>query len=230
MHIPDGYLSPQTAVTMYAAAAPFWYLAARKAKVVLTARTVPLLSIFAAFAFAIQMFNIPLPGGTTGHAIGATLMAVVLGPWLAIIGMSITLVIQALIFGDGGITAIGANVFNIAVVPAFVGYFTFRLISGSSSTDSRRWVIGGAVGSYLSINAGALLTAFELGLQPLLFHQVDGTPLYAPYGLAQAIPVMMLGHLTVAGFVEALVTGMVIAYLQRANQQLLALHHKRQEA
>ncbi|MFH1485166.1 MAG: energy-coupling factor ABC transporter permease, partial [Chloroflexota bacterium] len=123
MHIPDGYLSPASFAVMYAAAAPFWYVAVQKVKSALTTRMVPLLSIFSAFSFTIMMFNVPLPGGTTGHAVGGTLLAIVLGPWAAVIGISVALVIQAIFFGDGGITTIGANCFNIAVVLPMVGYY-----------------------------------------------------------------------------------------------------------
>lgn len=221
MHIPDGYLSPATFTVMYAAAAPFWYVATQKVKTVLTTRMVPLLSIFAAFSFVIMMFNIPLPGGTTGHAVGGTLVAIVLGPWAAVIGVSVALIIQALFFGDGGITAIGANCFNMAVVLPMVGYYVYRAISGNISIASRRQVIGAAVGAYLGINVAALLTAIELGIQPLLFHAPDGTPLYAPYSLEVAIPAMMIGHLFVAGVAEAAVTGLALAYLQRAHIPIL---------
>ncbi|MDO8636749.1 MAG: energy-coupling factor ABC transporter permease, partial [Dehalococcoidia bacterium] len=154
MHIPDGYLSPATSAVMYAAVAPFWYLAGRKVKKLLTARMVPVLAIFSAFAFAVQMFNVPLPGGTTGHAVGATLLAIVLGPWAAVIGISMVLIVQALFFGDGGVTAIGANAFNMAVIGAFTGYFTYRLFAGSSPVASRRHVIGAIAGSYLAAVIG----------------------------------------------------------------------------
>ena len=221
MHIPDGYLSPATSAVMYAAVAPFWYLAGRKVKKLLTGRMVPVLAIFSAFAFAVQMFNVPLPGGTTGHAVGATLLAIVLGPWAAVIGISMVLIVQALFFGDGGITAIGANAFNMAVIGAFVGYFTYRLFAGSSPVASRRHVIGAIAGSYLAANLSAFITALELGVQPILFRSAEGIPLYAPYGLNVAIPAMMAGHLLIAGPIEAIVTGLVVAYLSRSHQHLI---------
>ncbi|MCL4535880.1 MAG: cobalt transporter CbiM [Bacteroidetes bacterium] len=226
MHIPDGYLSPATCVAFYAASAPFWYVAAQRTKRFLTGRMVPLLSLLSAFTFVIMLFNIPLPGGTTGHAVGGTLLAVVLGPWPALLGVTVALVIQALLFGDGGITALGANSFNMAIVLPMVGYYTYRLISRNAPVTSSRHVVGAAIGAYLGLNAAALLTALELGMQPLLFHSADGTPLYAPYGLGVALPVMMGSHLLVAGVLEALITGLVIAYLQRAHQPLLSLREK----
>ena len=222
MHIPDGYLSPVTDGVMLAASAPFWAIALKKVRRTLNQRTVPVLAIFAAFAFVSMMFNVPLPGGTTAHAVGGTLLAIVLGPWAAVIGISVVLGIQAMFFGDGGILAYGANCFNMAVVLPLVGYFVYKLISSNSAASSPRRLIGAAAGGYMAINAAALFTAVELGLQPLLFHAADGTPLYAPYDLATALPSVMAGHLLVAGPVEALVTGLVVLYLQRSHSSLLS--------
>ncbi len=223
MHIPDGYLSPQTCAVMYAASAPFWYLATQRVKRLLTGRMVPLIGILAAFSFVIMMFNVPLPGGTTGHAVGGTLMAIVLGPWATVIGVSIALAVQALFFGDGGILAFGANAFNMAIVLPFVGYALYTILSGNSSVTSRRRVIAAGVAGFTALNAAAFLSAVEFGIQPALFRAADGTPLYGPYGLGEAIPAMMLGHILIAGPIEGIVTGLVVAYLQRANQPLLQL-------
>ena len=198
MHIPDGYLSPQTCGVMYTAAVPFWYTAARKLKNTLTTKTVPLLSIFSAFSFVIMMFNAPVPGGTTAHAIGGTLIAVLLGPWAAVTGVSTALFIQAVFFGDGGILAFGANCFNMAIILPFVGYGVYKLIAGKADPESLRHWIGAAIGSYAGINAAALCAAIEFGIQPLLFHTANGTPLYCPYNLSQAISPRLLAHMTVA--------------------------------
>jgi cobalt/nickel transport system permease protein len=226
MHIPDGYLSPETAAAMYVASVPIWLRATHKVKQVLSGRTVPLVAVFAAFSFIIMMFNVPLPGGTTGHAVGATLAAIVLGPWTAVLTTSIALVIQALFFGDGGILALGANVFNMGVVIPFVGYYIYRWLAGAAATASSRRAIAAAVAGYVAINAAALFTGIELGIQPLLFHDAGGHPLYFPYPLAVSIPAMLIGHLTVAGVVEAAVSGLVIAWLQRSNPQLLDTYGK----
>ncbi len=221
MHIPDGYLSPATAAVMYAASVPFWYRATRKIKTLLTGRSVPLIALFAALSFVIMMFNVPLPGGTTGHAVGSVLAAIVLGPWASVLAVSVALVIQAFFFGDGGILAIGANAFNMAIAMPFVGYFIYRVLSGSAPVQSSRRVVAAAVAGYVAINVAALLTGIELGIQPMFFRDAAGHALYFPYGLAVSIPAMLLGHLTIAGAVEALVTGLVLAWLQRTNPQLL---------
>ena len=221
MHIPDGYLSPSTCAALYAGSTPFWVASLRKMKRRLNTQAVPLLSVFAAFSFVIMMFNLPLPGGTTGHATGVGIAAIVLGPWGSILAISVALVIQAIFFGDGGITAIGANCFNMAVAGSLVAYAVYRLLAGASAIESPRRMVAAAVAGYSAINASALLAAIEFGIQPALFHDASGTPLYAPYPLHIAIPAMMIGHLTIAGIAEMIVCGGVVAYLQRADPDLL---------
>jgi cobalt/nickel transport system permease protein len=221
MHIPDGYLSPSTCAACYALAAGGWYAALKRIRRVLFTRAIPLISVFAAFCFVLMMFNLPLPGGTTGHAVGVTAATIVLGPWGAILATSIALALQALFFGDGGITTLGANCFNMAIVGAFVAYAAYRLLSTASELNSRRRVIAAAIAGYLSINASAFMAAVEFGIQPMLFHDASGTPLYAPYPLHIAIPAMMIGHLTLAGFAEAFIAGGMVSYLQKVNPGLL---------
>jgi cobalt/nickel transport system permease protein len=204
MHIPDGYLSPVTCGTMYAVSLPFWYLAVNRVRKSLTSRTVPVLALFAAFSFVVMMFNIPLPGGTTGHAVGGTLLAIVLGPWAAVLGVTVVLGIQALFFGDGGLLTLGANCFNMAIVLPLAGYFVYKVISSHSEVSSPRRLIGAVAGSYTGLILAAFFTGIELGIQPSLFHSADGTPLYAPYALNVALPAMMIGHFLVAGPVPVL--------------------------
>jgi cobalt/nickel transport system permease protein len=222
MHIPDGYLSPSTCAVLYGAAMPFWYVASARLKRVLSTRLVPLLALSSAFCFVIMMFNIPLPGGTTGHAVGVGAATVVLGPWASMLSLSIALLIQAVFFGDGGITTLGANCFNMAIAGSLVAYVVYRIVAGRRALTSSRRVVAGAVAGYAAINVSALLTGCELGIQPLFFKDATGTPLYAPYSLHVAIPAMMIGHLTFAGLAELFVSGGVVAYLQRTNPLLLA--------
>ena len=221
MHIPDGYLSPSTCATFYVLASSAWYAALRRIKALWLSRTIPLISVFAAFSFVVMMFNVPLPGGTSGHAVGVALAAIVLGPWGSTVAVSIALAIQALFFGDGGLTTLGANCFNMAVIGSFVAWWSYRVIAGSSAENSRRRLIAAAIAGYLAINAAAFVTAVEFGIQPTLFHDANGAPLYAPYPLRIAIPAMMIGHLTLAGLAEAFITGGMISYLQKAHPKLL---------
>ena len=161
MHIPDGYLSPATCGVMYAAAVPFWAVAVKRVRKTLTARTVPVLALFSAFSFVLMMFNIPIPGGTTAHAVGATLLAIVLGPWEAVLGVSTALGIQALFFGDGGLLTFGANCFNMAVVMPLVGYFIYKVISSDSDALSPRRTIGAVIGSYFGICTAAACAGYR---------------------------------------------------------------------
>src|SRR5450759_2873373 len=163
MHIPDGYLGPQTYAVLDAAIVPAWWFAGARVRRTLRARQVPLMALAAAFSFVIMMFNVPVIGGSTGHAVGATLIAILLGPWAACIAVSIALVIQALVFGDGGITAIGANCINMAVIMPFVGFYLYRLIAGDAPGGGRRSAGAGGA-SYVAIVAAATAAGGEFGL------------------------------------------------------------------
>lgn len=226
MHIPDGYLGPITWIALWLVMIPLWSIAARKLKKDLKTKNVPLLAMGAAFSFVIMMFNVPVLGGSTGHAVGGTLIAIVLGPWAALIAVSVAIVIQALFFGDGGITAIAANCFNMGVVLPFVGYYVYRLISiNADITSSRRW-IGAGIGSYIGINVAAILTGFEFGIQTILYPAVNGKFQYFMYPLSVSVPTMALGHLLVFGIIEAIVTLLVVRYLQQTDPSLLRIPAK----
>ena len=221
MHIPDGYLGPATYGTMYAAIIPFWAVASRKLNKTLKAKQAPYLALGAAFCFVVMMFNIPIIGGTTGHATGATLLAILLGPWPALISVSVALIIQALLFGDGGITAIGANCFNMGLAGVFVGYGVYRLVAGNSETTSKRRMVAGAIAGYISLNVSALIAAIEFGIQPILEKSSTGQPLFCPFPLSVTIPAMLGEHLLLFGIVEALVTALVIKYFQKNDPEML---------
>ncbi|MBU2701579.1 cobalt/nickel transport system permease protein [Sporomusaceae bacterium BoRhaA] len=221
MHIPDGYLSPSTCLTLGAVMLPIWYRASAKLKRTLDVTRIPLISMGAVFAFLIMMFNVPIPDGTTAHATGAILLAIVLGPWAAVIAMSVALVIQALVFGDGGILAIGANTFNMAFIAPFIGYAVYRLLSTQAVNGSRRQFFASAIAGYCGLNVAAMAAAIEFGLQPLLFKAADGTPLYCPYGFDVTIPAMMIAHLTVAGVVEGLVTAVALKFIISQSADLI---------
>lgn len=222
MHIPDGYLSPVTCLSMYGVSTPFWYVALKRLRKRLHTKLLPFISLFAAFSFVIMMFNLPLPGGTSAHAVGLGLGAALLGPWASMIAISLALLIQAVLFGDGGVTALGANSFNMAIAGSLVAGAVYRLVSGNSSITSRRRVVGCALGGYVGLNVAAFLAAVEFGVQPLLFKDSNGAPAYAPYSLAVALPAMMIGHLAIAGVAESFISGGIFAYLQKVNLPLLS--------
>ena len=213
MHIPENYLSPSTCAVFDVAMVPIWAHAIKKVRETVPREKMPLVGIAAAFCFLSMMFNIPLPGGTTGHAVCGTLIAILFGPWTACLAVSVALIIQAVFFGDGGILAIGANCFNMAFVLPMVGYAIYTAIK--DRVEGRKGeLIGAGVGSYLGLNAAALLAAIEFGIQPLLFTDASGAALYCPYPLSVSIPAMLLGHLTVAGLAEAGFTVGILAFLR----------------
>ncbi len=223
LHIPDNYLSPATCAVMAVAMVPVWAVAIKKVRKDLPREKMPELGIFAALSFLMMMFNVPLPGGTTGHAVGGTLTAIVLGPWASVLSTTIALLVQALLFGDGGILAFGANCFNMAFVLPFVGYYIYKFIK--ERTHSKGGTIAAeAVGSYFGINVAALVAAIEFGIQPYIAHDAAGQPLYCPYTLSVSIPAMTIPHLLVAGFVEALFTVLVLLFVKNVDPDMLEEH------
>lgn len=223
MHIPENYLSPATCVVMGAAMVPVWVHAVRRVNRDLPKEKMPLLGVGASFSFLSMMFNVPLPGGTTGHAVGGTLIAILFGPDAACIAISIALLLQAVIFGDGGILSFGANCFNMAFVLPYAGYGIYSLIQKASGKKDRHGIsyAAAAIGSYAGINLAALCTAIEFGIQPILFHDAAGNALYCPYGLSISIPAMMIPHLLVAGIVEAAFTIAILVFVRKTSPDLL---------
>ncbi len=212
MHIPDGYLSPATCAVTYTAAAACAVYASKKVAKELDEKKIPLIAIAAAFSFVIMMFNIPIPGGTTGHAVGGTLIAILLGPWAAMLAVGLALLVQALLFGDGGITTFGANVLVMGVIMPLVGSSIYHLSAGEGASKKRK-MIGAFIGSYIGINIAALTVAILLGIQPIIASDAQGVALYSPFPLNVTVPVMMFEHLLFFGFVEAFATVLVLNYL-----------------
>jgi cobalt/nickel transport system permease protein len=208
MHIPDGFLDAKTFVTLDVFGAGFVAVAAARARRALSERAVPLMAVLAAFIFAAQMLNFPVAGGTSGHFAGGALAAIILGPWAAVLVMTLVLVIQALLFGDGGVLALGANVFNIAVVAPFVGYGLYRLIRLLWRNKAGRFVASFA-GAWLAVVAAASACAAELA--------ISGT-----IPLAVVLPAMAAVH-AVIGVGEGLITALALGALRATRPDLLEL-------
>jgi cobalt/nickel transport system permease protein len=212
LHIPDNYLSPSTCAVMGAAMVPIWARASGRVKKEISKKRMPLMGIGAAFSFLVMMFNVPLPGGTTGHAVGATLVALLLGPEAACISVTIALLLQALLFGDGGVLAFGANCFNMAFIIPFSGYYIYSFLKGR--LNSSKWTyIAVFFSAYIAINLAALFAGVEFGIQASLFKDATGMPLYAPYSLSMAIPGMLIPHLLIVGVLEGIVTAGVYGFI-----------------
>ena len=213
MHIPDNYLSPSTCIALALVSIPVLKISMNKAKEELGMKKMSSIAVYSAFSFIIMMFNIPLPGGTSGHAVGSALTALIMGPWVSVISTSIALIIQAIFFGDGGIISLGANIFNMAILMPFTAYYTNRILKNFIKKDKFNAFISG----YISLNLAALFTAIEFGVQPLLFKDSLGLPLYCPYPLSISIPAMMIPHLLVVGIVEGVFTMGVLSFLLKTT-------------
>ena len=209
MHVPDGFLSPEIAgATAVVSVAAVGY-SLKTANATLDERRVPLLGVTGAFVFAAQMLNFPVAGGTSGHFLGAALAAILLGPWLACLTMAVVLGLQAFLFADGGITALGANVLNMGVIGALlVG--GLMLASRSKLRKSRTLLLGiTAVGAWLAVMAGAAATAVELAL--------SGTvPLHT------VLPAMLGVHAVIA-LGEAVITVAAVSAVLAARPDLIAI-------
>ena len=225
MHIPDGYLSPQTYIPFIGIFVTAAAVAVRKVNNEVSARNIPYLGMAAAFSFIIMMFNLPIPGGTTGHAVGSAVIAILFGPWAATVAVSVALIIQALVFGDGGITAIGANCFNMAVFMPFVAYYIFILFSNNAAKKVRV-NIAAFISGYFSLVMTAILTAVEFGIQPMIASTSDGKALYCPYDLSIAIPAMAIEHLLLFGIVEGIITALIVSYFLKNEPGLIYAFRK----
>ena len=217
MHIPDNYLSPASCAVLAVAAAPVVGISITKVKAQLkeNKELAPMLGIAASLSFLLMMFNVPIPGSTTAHAVGGVLLSILIGPYAASLALTVALLLQALLFGDGGILALGANIFNMAIAMPFVGYAVYHFFRKQNHETA-----GVLVGSYVGINVAAFLTAIELGIQPIIATQ-GGEPLYNPYGLAVTIPAMMVTHLTIAGAVEVFFTYVIYRFVKQVAPQEL---------
>ena len=225
MHIPDGYLSPQTYIPLYGVFAVAVTVAVKKVKKEVSALDIPYLGMAAAFSFIIMMFNLPIPGGTTGHAVGSAVIAILFGPWAAIVAVSVALIIQALVFGDGGITTIGANCFNMAVFMPFTAYYLFRLFS-YNTVKKARVLFAAFISGYLSLVMAAILTGIEFGIQPLIASSSDGKALYCPYNLKIAVPAMAIEHMLLFGIAEGIITAIIVGYFFRNEPGLIYAFRK----
>jgi cobalt/nickel transport system permease protein len=209
MHIPDGFINTGTAVVTWAASAGGVGYSVRRLGRELEERQVPLMGVTAAFIFAAQMMNFTVAGGTSGHLLGAALATILLGPWAACLVLTAVLSAQALLFQDGGLVALGANIFNMAIVGvavAWVVYHGLRLLLGDKTWAT---FVSAFAAAWLSVVCASLVAAVELWL--------SGT---SPAGVV--FPAMGLVHMLI-GIGEGLITAAVLAFLRAVRPDLLAL-------
>lgn len=210
MHIPDGFLSPSTYLSATAVAVPLLIIAYKKTKAAINDESFAFLSSLTAFSFVIMMFNIPIPGGTSGHAIGAAILAILFGPWVAAFCLSLTLFIQALIFGDGGLSVFAVNSLAMGFAASFTAYGVHALLKGRVNNNIALFFAG-----WSGIVAASVVVAVVLGIQPLLGVDAAGHPIYFPFGLDVTIPAVVGSHMLFFGAVEGVVTMLVVRFIEK---------------
>ncbi|AKG54397.1 NikM nickel ECF transporter [Dehalogenimonas sp. WBC-2] len=209
MHIPDGFLNAATLATTGAASAGTLGVAVKMAAKKLGEKQVPLMGILAAFIFAAQMLNFPVAGGTSGHLIGATLCVILIGPWAGVIIMSAVLIAQSFIFQDGGLLALGANIFNMGIVAVFGAFVIYKLTIGIFGSNRRGQIIGAAAAGWVSVMLAALAASIELA--------VSGA---SPFGIV--FPAMAGVHVLI-GIGEGLITVFVVSAVLASRADILQM-------
>jgi len=211
MHIPDGFLEPQVWGPMAAATVALIAWSAKKAKEGLREKEIPLMGVMGAFIFAAQMINFPVAAGTSGHLLGGVLLAVLLGPYAAALVMTCVLVVQCFLFQDGGLTALGANIFNMGIVAAFPGYWIFALLRGVLRGD-KGYFVGAFLAAWATVVLSAALVAIELSLS-------GTTP------LTQSLMAMISVH-AIIGLFEGGITVAVLRFIRAVRPDLLGEHDR----
>lgn len=209
MHIPDGFLNVATVATTCVVSAGGVTNAVRIANKKLGEKQVPLMGVMAAFIFAAQMLNFPIAGGTSGHLTGAALASILLGPWAGVLIMTCVLVAQSLLFQDGGLLALGANILNMGIIASFSSYYLYRLIIFLAGNSRRGIISGGCAAAWVAVVLSASAAAFELA--------VSGV---SPLGVL--LPAMAGVHALI-GIAEGLITGAVLGAVLATRADLLQL-------
>lgn len=207
LHIPDGFLSVPVASVMYVASAIVVGAAVRQTNRHLKESTAPLMGVLAAFIFAAQMMNFPVAGGTSGHMLGGALAAILVGPWAAVLIMTTVVGVQALVFQDGGLAALGANVFNMGILTAFVGYAIFRATAGIMRGSRTAMLAGAFAAAWITVMVSAFATSAQLAM--------SGT---SPWSVV--LPAMMGVHALI-GIGEGLITAGAVGLVLSARPDLL---------
>lgn len=206
MHIPDGFVDLKTAITTGVLSAGGVAASIYKIKKIFKAKVIVLMGMMAALIFALQMINFTIPGGTSGHLLGGALVVITLGPYAGVLVLTVVLIVQALVFMDGGVIAIGANVFNMAICGALSAFLIYMLLKRISKSKAMFYV-GTAVASWFSVVFASFFAALELG--------ISGT-----YEMGVTLKAMVLVHMVI-GVGEALITTAIIAFIDRVRPDLI---------
>jgi cobalt/nickel transport system permease protein len=209
MHIPDGFLNTATVATTYVVSAGGVANAVRLANKNLGEKHIPMMGILAAFIFAAQMLNFPVAGGTSGHYLGAALVAILLGPWATVLIMAVVLTGQCFIFQDGGVSALGANIFNMGIIGGFCSYYIYKWLHSLLGESNRSMLISGFVAAWASVLLASIACAIELAISGI-----------SP--LSVALPAMSGVH-AIIGIGEGLITVAVVSLIKATRPDLLKL-------
>lgn len=208
LHIPDGYLSLPVSLAGWVIAIALLAISLKRVQTEYADRTVPLMGVCAAFVFAAQMINFPIPGGTSGHLVGGTLAGVLLGPWAGSLVVSVVFLVQSVLFQDGGLTVLGPNIFIMGLIGTFGGYYLYKAIRFAIGRDA--WVgmaAGVVVAAWLSVMVAAIVCAIMLALSETV-----------PLNVAL---IAMAGWHALIGIGEALITLATVSYIWRTRPDLI---------
>lgn len=211
LHIPDGFLDVYWITITYLATIGYFTIIGKRSRSIFRPEKISTITTIAAIVFVAQMFNWPIPGGTSLHFLGSALAGIILGPALGSIALALVLVVQALVFHDGGITTLGANILNMAIIGVLTGYATFRFFMRLlKNTDRKKRIfISSFMAGWISLFIAGIACGVEIGLSPRF-----------PYGVLITIPVMGIWHL-VLGVVEGIITGLIVLYVYERNPHLV---------
>ncbi|GAP97750.1 cobalt transporter CbiM [Leptolyngbya sp. NIES-2104] len=208
LHIPDGFLNVPVTLLTWIFAIVLIAVSLNRVQAEYQERTVPLMGVCAAFIFAAQMINFPIPGGTSGHLLGGTLAGVLLGPWAGSLVMTVVFIVQAFLFQDGGVTALGANIFNMGLIGTFGGYYLYRSIRNAMGRDDSKAILtGAAIAAWVSVMIAAIVCAFQLAIS-------GAVP------LPVALSAMTFWHLMI-GIGEAVITVIALSYILKTRPDLI---------
>jgi cobalt/nickel transport system permease protein len=216
LHAPDGFLSLPIAVLMWVVTIAVTAVAVKRTNETFDERAIPLMGVTAAFIFAAQMFNFQVIGGTSGHLLGGVLAAVLLGPWAGTLVMVAVVAVQGLVFQDGGLVVMGANIFNMGIIGTLGGYVVYRVLCGVLGGEQRARIPAAGIAAWLSVFLAAGAMALELGL--------SGTT-----DLVVALTAMLSIHALI-GIGEALITMAALAFIQVTRPDLFSLRDARAAA
>ncbi|MCL6643966.1 MAG: energy-coupling factor ABC transporter permease [Dehalococcoidia bacterium] len=209
LHAADGFFSVPVSLVFWAITIAALAISLKRAGDRLDERAIPLMGVMAAFIFAGQMFNFQIPGGTSGHLLGGVLAGILLGPYAGTVVMACVIAVQAIVFQDGGLVVLGANIFNMGIIGTMGGYWVYRAIAGALGGETKGRLPAAAVAAWLSVVAAAVVASFQLAFS-------DTTSLGAAL-------VAMVGWHVLIGIGEAIITVGALGFIQAARADLLTL-------